>query len=99
MTSGPDPDASTAFARSLGSAVGFVRKLVAPRQTTRRRKKRRPVDAVADAVRTTLDVGRRRGGGSSSLERQRAELRAEVCLLYTSPSPRDATLSRMPSSA
>ena len=25
--------------------------------------------------------------------------RAELCLLYTSPSPRDATLSRMPSSA
>ena len=25
--------------------------------------------------------------------------RREVCLLYTSPSPRDATLSRMPSSA
>ena len=25
--------------------------------------------------------------------------RAVVCLLYTSPSPRDATLSRMPSSA
>ena len=24
---------------------------------------------------------------------------ADVCLLYTSPSPRDATLSRMPSSA
>ena len=24
---------------------------------------------------------------------------AETCLLYTSPSPRDATLSRMPSSA
>ena len=26
-------------------------------------------------------------------------LRANNCLLYTSPSPRDATLSRMPSSA
>ena len=26
-------------------------------------------------------------------------LNANVCLLYTSPSPRDATLSRMPSSA
>ena len=26
-------------------------------------------------------------------------LRATGCLLYTSPSPRDATLSRMPSSA
>ena len=24
---------------------------------------------------------------------------SEICLLYTSPSPRDATLSRMPSSA
>ena len=27
------------------------------------------------------------------------ELAIECCLLYTSPSPRDATLSRMPSSA
>ena len=26
-------------------------------------------------------------------------LKLEICLLYTSPSPRDATLSRMPSSA
>ena len=26
-------------------------------------------------------------------------LRHKICLLYTSPSPRDATLSRMPSSA
>ena len=38
----------------------------------------------------------------TSLERtkKRRELdRIETCLLYTSPSPRDATLSRMPSSA
>ena len=28
-----------------------------------------------------------------------AEKRKNICLLYTSPSPRDATLSRMPSSA
>ena len=27
------------------------------------------------------------------------KLLADICLLYTSPSPRDATLSRMPSSA
>ena len=27
------------------------------------------------------------------------EAHAQTCLLYTSPSPRDATLSRMPSSA
>ena len=30
---------------------------------------------------------------------QRLRVRSQVCLLYTSPSPRDATLSRMPSSA
>ena len=28
-----------------------------------------------------------------------ASLLHDICLLYTSPSPRDATLSRMPSSA
>ena len=28
-----------------------------------------------------------------------ADAAADTCLLYTSPSPRDATLSRMPSSA
>ena len=28
-----------------------------------------------------------------------AEVMVNLCLLYTSPSPRDATLSRMPSSA
>ena len=33
-----------------------------------------------------------------SLLSQRAG-RSDACLLYTSPSPRDATLSRMPSSA
>ena len=33
------------------------------------------------------------GGGVMYIERD------SVCLLYTSPSPRDATLSRMPSSA
>ena len=32
-------------------------------------------------------------------ENERPEQIAKACLLYTSPSPRDATLSRMPSSA
>ena len=35
----------------------------------------------------------------SSGETLRANGLVEICLLYTSPSPRDATLSRMPSSA
>ena len=30
---------------------------------------------------------------------QRKDIQAESCLLYTSPSPRDGLLSRMPSSA
>ena len=37
--------------------------------------------------------------GSASKGMQYAGLGLYVCLLYTSPSPRDATLSRMPSSA
>ena len=40
-------------------------------------------------------------GISQEAQKQIAELGARniICLLYTSPSPRDATLSRMPSSA
>ena len=37
------------------------------------------------------------GGGSQN--RVQGVALSELCLLYTSPSPRDATLSRMPSSA
>ena len=43
---------------------------------------------------TVLDVF----GGTASVSRLFQEMRKD-CLLYTSPSPRDATLSRMPSSA
>ena len=34
-----------------------------------------------------------------ALQSQLAEAESKVCLLYTSPSPRDRTRSRMPSSA
>ena len=39
------------------------------------------------------------GGGADIEGRLLAKEMSKVCLLYTSPSPRDATLSRMPSSA
>ena len=39
------------------------------------------------------------GGGKSTLFNALVGLQEIPCLLYTSPSPRDATLSRMPSSA
>ena len=43
-----------------------------------------------------LDIGC--GWGSLAIDIAKSA-QCEVCLLYTSPSPRDATLSRMPSSA
>ena len=46
----------------------------------------RPVDLVIDSMAGTLDF-------------VEDKLLYSYCLLYTSPSPRDATLSRMPSSA
>ena len=36
---------------------------------------------------------------TKSVKNPLASTSSETCLLYTSPSPRDATLSRMPSSA
>ena len=41
----------------------------------------------------------RSGFDECALEEQSAFDGGRTCLLYTSPSPRDATLSRMPSSA
>ena len=45
--------------------------------------------------------GKAKAEGDAIVNKAQAEIDAEVssCLLYTSPSPRDATLSRMPSSA
>ena len=53
-------------------------------------------------VRVSREGGRRRspeGGVQCILERATQSLLAQVCLLYTSPSPRDYAASRMPSSA
>ena len=41
----------------------------------------------------------KRACGASMKELEEAILEAKGCLLYTSPSPRDRTRSRMPSSA
>ena len=60
------------------------------------------VDDVIDEVRKTTDKGYR--SLVTTLTKKMAEdlteyMHDQGCLLYTSPSPRDATLSRMPSSA
>ena len=49
------------------------------------------VVAVFEAASAAVDTARR--------HQQPSLIEAKTCLLYTSPSPRDATLSRMPSSA
>ena len=46
-----------------------------------------------------LDPQRRKPTSDARLVFRNAEEVQQDCLLYTSPSPRDATLSRMPSSA
>jgi len=45
-----------------------------------------------------LDI-RLPGISGLALQRQLAETNVQICLLYTSPSPRDLSTSRMPSSA
>ena len=52
-------------------------------------------DAADDKHKTVDDTPY--GGGSGML--LKADVLAKSCLLYTSPSPRDDELSRMPSSA
>ena len=54
------------------------------------------IDDLSLSVLGYVEIGVEVGGGGISFD-WLGQL--EVCLLYTSPSPRDATLSRMPSSA
>ena len=57
----------------------------------------RRIDAVQDRGSHAIGVARSGQHTSQALQRQIDEL--QLCLLYTSPSPRDGLLSRMPSSA
>ena len=58
-------------------------------------------EAVPTCVLDSNDLERERGitilSKNTAVDYQ--DTRINICLLYTSPSPRDATLSRMPSSA
>ena len=62
-------------------------------------------DVLGGAMRGAVAMIRRHESPRGGYDKRAADARAEeverstACLLYTSPSPRDATLSRMPSSA
>ena len=46
-----------------------------------------------------VDRHLKEGRGEKAVFKEAGGEKRSICLLYTSPSPRDATLSRMPSSA
>ena len=48
---------------------------------------------------TEVEVGERTREREVEVGERTRETEVEVCLLYTSPSPRDSGISRMPSSA
>ena len=57
------------------------------------------VEELIDDLRVINQPAGHLDDNESLVEAVIREVREETCLLYTSPSPRDATLSRMPSSA
>ena len=64
------------------------------------------VNNVASTVLTTLDVGSgidivklSEDLTNAEKEPKQEKIQGDICLLYTSPSPRDLWISRMPSSA
>ena len=58
------------------------------------------IDAVASEKQLAKELEHQRRQAEDWQQRARRAMEAgNDCLLYTSPSPRDATLSRMPSSA
>ena len=87
----------------VAAVLGLVRirsrddgQVIMRRELHEIRVRRDLVDGIA-VVRARIDVD----DHISFLERLRhaREVRRHICLLYTSPSPRDASKSRMPSSA
>ena len=54
---------------------------------------------MTDAVSVPVTVKFRAGWDSEHINAEEIAVLAENCLLYTSPSPRDRTRYRMPSSA
>ena len=53
---------------------------------------------IIDREQQSSDVEKKKSPRTAR-RRKRKKSKSRTCLLYTSPSPRDATLSRMPSSA
>ena len=96
----------------LTEEVGEVAKIVARKYGEQSLKKEDNIDNLADelsdvlfvliclANQTGIDLEKSfEQNLVKKTERDKDRHKSNICLLYTSPSPRDATLSRMPSSA
>ena len=78
-------------------ASRYVNKLIELREKLR---ERAPNDSIFDPPHSTLSIGGVFGGIAHNVIADKCHVNWETsCLLYTSPSPRDGLLSRMPSSA
>ena len=73
----------------------YQRTLIDREKNTRRRQER----ALDPDVREQIEARRRAWRANQSAQASATITQSQACLLYTSPSPRDGLLSRMPSSA
>ena len=86
------------LARSTDLLLGGVDRVLAALETRAKEHKYTPTVGRSHGIHAEpVTFGLKLAGYHA--EFQRARRRLVTCLLYTSPSPRDATLSRMPSSA
>ena len=89
---------SAALALALGGGIAF--RLAEGRGEGRQRRERGPAAVrVADIVRGPIEERRVFTGTLEASARFTVAAQRAGCLLYTSPSPRDLSTSRMPSSA
>ena len=71
----------------------------AEKEKTKPNKPKSKIGGSAAAFKRALDDGRFKGLPGSTTKKEKTADMFKFCLLYTSPSPRDRTRSRMPSSA
>ena len=83
---------------AIGALILFVLNL-GRRSETRLTKESRLVFLIDDSLSMGLADRKESATSAEASSPQIPQPRISDCLLYTSPSPRDATLSRMPSSA
>ena len=109
----PDQDSLQAYNDSVAAAEAARRaeaeRLAAERaaEAERQRQIRAARATLEEMVFFDYDMSEIRDDAEATLREKvdilraspQVQIRIEGCLLYTSPSPRDATLSRMPSSA